>query len=134
MIYFPFDTQSCKLDFVMYHSEVNPIYVVPFGGQISFGEVSTSEWTFISAKSTNYTGSLVAELNDELAMMINNQSQHLEYDYPGFKYTITLKRHVTYYVFNLIIPVILLSIITQFSFVEFSGADIRITLGITVCS
>ena len=132
MTFFPFDTQSCELAFSLDKSVVYPIFVVPYAESVDLDPVASSEWEFLGAQTVNYTWVLTDHLTGAWAALTHETLQ--QYYYPGFKYIVTLKRNVAYYIYNLIIPVCLLTVLTLFSFFEFSGADIRITIGITVCS
>lgn len=95
--YFPFDEQSCDIEFWIWMSSKNTI-------------------TFSSENKKVFV-----ETFDENAMWhVIGSSLVIENDKDGedqnIKFTIRLKRRPTYYVINLLLPLILLGLLTVFSF------------------
>nr|XP_006812268.1 PREDICTED: neuronal acetylcholine receptor subunit alpha-9-like [Saccoglossus kowalevskii] len=111
---FPFDRQQCPLKFGLWQYNGNEVYVNGSGDTTVFK--SDGEW----------------EMENLLA------EGHVEYypDAPGIPYTdvtytVLFRRRSQYYIFNLIMPCILISIISMLNFFLPADSGEKISLGIT---
>lgn len=95
--YFPFDEQSCDLVFALWMTGNDMIEFNLNYDAVEFVEVEhNSMWSVVSSSSS---------------------ASNYEYDSANVTFTINLKRNPSYYIYNLIVPVILLSILTVFTFI-----------------
>uniref|UniRef100_A0AAU6PBR6 Nicotinic acetylcholine receptor alpha5 n=1 Tax=Protohermes xanthodes TaxID=1452977 RepID=A0AAU6PBR6_9NEOP len=114
--YFPFDVQSCHMKWASWTYDG---YQVELERQTEEGDVS------------NY------QANGEFDLVSFNAVKHVEYysccpePYPDITYTIMLKRRPMFYVFNLILPCILINGIALLVFYVPSDSGEKVTLGIS---
>ncbi|KYB28011.1 nicotinic acetylcholine receptor alpha 5 subunit isoform 2 precursor [Tribolium castaneum] len=114
--YFPFDLQSCHMKWASWTYDG---YQVELAKQTEEGDVS------------NY------QANGEFDLISFSSVKHIEFysccpePYPDITYTIKLKRRPLFYVFNLILPCILINGIALLVFYVPSESGEKVTLGIS---
>ncbi|XP_019867584.1 neuronal acetylcholine receptor subunit alpha-7 [Aethina tumida] len=114
--YFPFDLQSCHMKWASWTYDG---YQVELVKQTEEGDVS------------NY------QANGEFDLVSFSSVKHIEYysccpePYPDITYTIKLRRRPLFYVFNLILPCILINGIALLVFYVPSESGEKVTLGIS---
>ncbi|CAG9836554.1 unnamed protein product [Diabrotica balteata] len=114
--YFPFDLQSCQMKWASWTYDG---YQVELVKQTEEGDVS------------NY------QANGEFDLISFSSVKHVEYysccpePYPDITYTIKLRRRPLFYVFNLILPCILINGIALLVFYVPSESGEKVTLGIS---
>ncbi|XP_063915330.1 neuronal acetylcholine receptor subunit alpha-10-like [Zophobas morio] len=114
--YFPFDLQSCHMKWASWTYDG---YQVELAKQTEEGDVS------------NY------QANGEFDLISFSSTKHVEFysccpePYPDITYTIKLKRRPLFYVFNLILPCILINGIALLVFYVPSESGEKVTLGIS---
>ncbi|XP_062607793.1 neuronal acetylcholine receptor subunit alpha-10-like isoform X1 [Saccostrea cucullata] len=113
--YFPFDVQTCFLDFGSWSFDSSDIIVIPVNqdAQLNFYSPN-SEFDFMEYSSHNYT-SFYAAWTDPFFYV---------------RYKIVIKRKPLYYLFNILMPTILLTIISLLGFF-IHGSEEKISIGIT---
>ncbi|XP_052088304.1 neuronal acetylcholine receptor subunit beta-4-like [Mytilus californianus] len=93
--YFPYDRQSCDIIFVVWSSSVTDVSVTLWNNGIVLDSMeNNAEWSVVST----------AAREDVLSF----ESRVI--------FTLNLKRNPTYYLMNIIIPIILLSVLNVFTF------------------
>ncbi|CAC5376083.1 CHRNB4 [Mytilus coruscus] len=93
--YFPYDRQSCDIIFVVWSSSVTDVIVTLWNNGIILDSLeNNAEWSVVST----------ATRED----VMSSESRVI--------FTLNLKRNSTYYLMNIIIPIILLSILNVFTF------------------
>ena len=113
--YYPFDTQTCSIKFIAWSYTKDEVNLLSHSGIIKSDYSESSTWNLV--KST-YTAS-----NDVEA---------------SITYTLVLERKPRFYVFNMILPVILLSLLNMCTFIlplssgERAGYSITVFLSLVV--
>lgn len=115
--YFPFDTQSCVMEFGswIYHGLELDIFPKNSKGDMS-NLLANSEWNFVSFKTSrvvSYFGCCPEP-------------------FPVVKFTLKLQRKSLYYVMNLFIPTIVIALLGVFAFILPVEAGEKVGLEITV--
>lgn len=108
--YFPFEKQSCNIDFVAWSLNGDDVYLMVGTDGIIMDEglESNSQWTIVSSASTSLSESRESKV----------------------RFTIVIKRKPLFFIINIILPIILLSILNIFTFQI--PADIGERMGYTV--
>ncbi|RUS74299.1 hypothetical protein EGW08_017936, partial [Elysia chlorotica] len=110
--YYPFDTQKCNIILSTTMSTYEEISILPRGNPISWAEYSPGgSW----------------ELKAIVATELDNQG-----DITRIQFEMTLKRLRTYYVMNIILPVIFLSLTASLVFYLPADAGEKIGMSMTV--
>ncbi|XP_071484447.1 neuronal acetylcholine receptor subunit alpha-10-like [Diadema antillarum] len=112
---FPFDVQRCKLKFGPWQHDGSELIMEGAGDETAFR--SDGEWDIIG--------------------MVTETNQSAYPDTPGVfyydvTYTISIRRRALYYVFNLLVPCILIAAITLLGFLLPVDSGEKVSLGITV--
>lgn len=94
--YFPFDHQTCDLEFVVwsFDSEDVNLFVKKDGISMNRATNKNGEWNLVASSSMNLTENIESKI----------------------RFSITMKRKPLFVVINIIIPIILLSILNIFTF------------------
>ena len=117
--YYPFDKQSCSLEFSVWSHTVDEVRIVSSSGGIRFDDSfqESNVWTLLS---TNYA--------------INEDTTGSNY----ITFTFVIKRRPLYYIMNIIIPIVFLGFLNGFVFVipaesgEKMGYSVTVFLSIVV--
>ena len=113
--YYPFDTQTCYLEFAVNGYSINEVTLVAMLSHVNLDQYSENvEWELLSADSMVYTFSLQGV-----------QSQ-------VFRNTLTLKRRPTFVIIHSVVPILLLSILNILVFVLPVESGEKISLSITL--
>ncbi|XP_062607874.1 neuronal acetylcholine receptor subunit alpha-10-like, partial [Saccostrea cucullata] len=113
--YFPFDVQACFLDFGSWSFDSSDIIVIPVNQDAQLNFYSrNSEFDFMEYSSHNYI-SFYAAWTDPFFYV---------------RYKIVIRRKPLYYLFNILMPTILLTIISLLGFF-IHGSEEKISIGIT---
>jgi hypothetical protein len=107
--YYPYDTQECTIKLITWSYTKDDVNLLSQSGIIKSDYSESSTWNLV--KST-------FEVDNDIIASIT--------------YTLTLERKPRFYVFNMILPVILLSILNLFTFVLPLSSGERASYGITV--
>lgn len=108
--YFPFEKQSCNIDFVAWSLNSDDVHLLVGTDGIIMNEglESNSQWTILSSASTWLSESRESKV----------------------RFTIVIKRKPLFFIINIILPIILLSVLNIFTFQI--PADIGERMGYTV--
>ncbi|XP_062607792.1 neuronal acetylcholine receptor subunit alpha-10-like isoform X2 [Saccostrea cucullata] len=113
--YFPFDVQTCFLDFGSWSFDNSYINVIPVNQDAHLDFYNpNSEFDFVEYSTHNYS-SFYAAWSDPFLYV---------------RYKIVIKRKPLYYLFNILMPTILLTIISLLGFF-IHGSEEKISIGIT---
>ena len=130
---FPFDSQTCTIGFFL--MDYSPIHVSikPLNETLQYFDYSNDEWdltrTYDQSKSWNAKVFLrKADRSWERERPNNTYIGR----YNGFEVWLTFQRHPAYYIFNIILPVLIISAIGFISVFIPSNSGDRINLSMTV--
>ncbi|GFR96270.1 neuronal acetylcholine receptor subunit alpha-10-like, partial [Elysia marginata] len=115
--YFPFDSQHCTLDFSSWTYDVQGMNLILLGGED--GDVS------------NYKNSTEWELVGFLQEREVVKFSCCDVPYPFIKNHIKIKRRPLFYVFNMIFPCVLITLVALLGFYMPSDTGEKISMGIT---
>ncbi|KAK3788274.1 hypothetical protein RRG08_027008 [Elysia crispata] len=115
--YFPFDSQHCTLDFSSWSYDLEGMNLILLGGQD--GDLS------------NYKNSTEWELVGFLQERKEENFSCCEVPYPFIKNHILIKRRPLFYVFNMIFPCVLITLVALLGFYMPSDTGEKISMGIT---
>ncbi|XP_033637061.1 neuronal acetylcholine receptor subunit alpha-10-like [Asterias rubens] len=112
---FPFDKQSCKLKFGPWQHDASEVNLNGTGDKSVF--TSDGEWDMLDL---------------DVETITSNYPDAPQYTYKDVLYTVHFKRRSMYYVFNLVMPCVMVSGITILGFVLPADSGEKVSLGITV--
>ncbi|RUS71038.1 hypothetical protein EGW08_021196, partial [Elysia chlorotica] len=115
--YFPFDSQHCTLDFSSWTYDLQGMNLILLGGED--GDLS------------NYKNSTEWELVGFLQEREVVKFSCCEVPYPFIKNHIKIKRRPLFYVFNMIFPCVLITLVALLGFYMPSDTGEKISMGIT---
>ncbi|XP_014674123.1 PREDICTED: ligand-gated ion channel 4-like, partial [Priapulus caudatus] len=114
--YFPFDEQNCMLQFASWTYDGFQMDLIKNSDEADLSNyVANGEWKLISLK-------------EERKVMYYSCCSE---PYPHVTYTIQLRRRPLYYVFNLVLPCVLITAVALLGFYMPSDSGEKVTLGIT---
>ena len=130
---FPFDTQTCKIGFFL--SDYGAFHVTMFAVNETwqFFDYSNEEWALIS--STDYVKNWPARVflrKPDGTWNRERENHTYEGIFTGFEVSLTFKRYPDYYLYNLFLPVVIISVVGLISVLLPSESSDRINMSITV--
>ncbi len=114
---FPFDIQKCPIKFYSF----DQITITGAPRKLGFGDFTTDDWFIldISGSTANYTLEGFFDKSKPL-------------NYPAYEIVITFKRDAKYFVQNLVIPVMLVSVVGVLTIILPTGSSDKLNMAVTV--
>ena len=131
---FPFDKQNCELEFEIdrYLFYQQDAYLNRLNYTFQFENFINEEWSLVNVVTLPINISF-KELNvDSNGYLTNNVSFETNNAKVGFKVNLTLQRYPQFYIVNILVPIIVLTIIEQTAFAIPEHADGKIIVPLTV--
>ncbi|CAH1772381.1 unnamed protein product, partial [Owenia fusiformis] len=114
----PFDTQKCEIKFACWTSSGSHVLLINETSEVYLdGYEGTAQWEIIGTSSTG--GSVYYDSSPGVP-------------YPYVTFSITLKRKPKYYIMNIVVPTILISLVALMVFLMPPETGEKVGLGITV--
>lgn len=131
---FPFDTQVCSLDFAINRYFIGELDVVLSALSYTYQMESfvNEEWTLMNVASAPMNISFTETLMNPNGTASATVAQVVDDVMTGFEVNITLCRHSSFYIVNLLIPLFVLTVVGQTSFAIPEDADSKILVPLTV--
>ena len=129
---FPFDTQNCSLYFVFQYLTSIDIMVKNADIVYQGFRFDADEWKLVSVYDfpKNFSINKFSRQPDGSLIQIPVEAHDVAF--PGFQVDVIMRRNSGYYICNLIVPVILMSILSVFSGLLHSDSGERLNMTITV--
>lgn len=131
---FPFDTQVCSIDFAInrYFFVLTDIVLSRLSYTYRLESFTNEDWTLVNVAhapmNSSFTETVIypnGSASTTVAQVINNAQT-------GFLVNITLQRHATYYIMNVLLPLFVLTAVGQTAFAIPEDADSKILVPLTV--
>ena len=125
---FPFDQEHCKM--VILYMGSNDVIINPDDTSIRMFEVESDEWDVLSVVDwpVNFTKKVYRRSKEgKFEFSKNSPTTN-----PGFIVSIAMRRYASYYVCNLICPVVIISILGFFTIFLPPTSDAKINMAVTV--
>ena len=132
LIFFPFDRQTCNLTFLLLNAYSTEVVVESYPFGFRYFKPISDEWEIISISDygTNFTGYSFNRTNDGKWDFKNEWV--VGWAAPGFVVQVEMRRRPAYFVYNVIAPVILISLIGFMAVFLPEDSSDKLNLTITV--
>ena len=131
---FPFDSQNCFLEFEFerYFFYQQDVYLIRMNYTYQFENFINEEWSLVNVVSLPVNVSF-KEINvNSSGYSTNVLNQEVKTAKVGFQVNLTLHRYPQFYIVNVLVPIVVLTVIGQTAFAIPEHADGKIVVPLTV--
>ncbi len=130
--YFPFDFQNCKVILINTNYYIPEVIIEKYSEGFFYFKAESEEWEIVKIKdyASNFTGFSFKRTNNGFWDLEN--TLEAGWPVPGFVVELKIHRLARFYVYNIIAPVILLSLIGFFSVLLPDNSSDKINVAVTV--